>query len=179
MKITEIISLSEAYYSSDRREQQSMDNSRRQFKRAEMQHELGHETEHDHSPPPAQSIFYITINGKLWKKNGVPVQFNGVSHANAVANKLIARDATNQVQVTSVATEEFSLQENAQYDEAERILADAKIAKENNQLAEFNTLMADYHDQLVQWHESKGRYNAADSEAKKVEQYHAAARAYF
>jgi hypothetical protein len=190
MKISEITptSLTEAYYSNyDKWQQAAMDRSKRDFKRSEMEHELRHEDEAEwkkaYRPaykkpqaPEASGVYYITINGKIWKKDGAPVQFNGIGHANAVASKIKAKDSSKDIRVTSTASESENLDES-HYDSAEKILADAKIAKENGDMADYYTLMADYHDHLVQWHESKGRHVAADRDAAKVEQYHAAAQA--
>ncbi|CAB4129510.1 hypothetical protein UFOVP116_27 [uncultured Caudovirales phage] len=195
MKIIEIIpsSLNEAYYSDyDRREQRSMDQFKRDFKRDEMEHELRHEDDalrqqkykSSMQSSSAPSIYYITINGKIWRKDGSPVQFNGISHANAVANKIKARDTSKDVRVTATAAESGIsaglelIDEDSHYDAAEEILANAKEAKQRGDIGEFYTLMADYHDRLVQWHESKGRHIAADREAAKVEKYHAAAQAH-
>lgn len=187
MKISEIIN--ETYWSNiDRREQRAMDASKRDFKRAEMEHELGHEDRFERSRKSAAlspSTYYISINGSIWKKDGTPVQFNGASHANAVAAKIKARSPNKEIRITTSANERRAtgdaaiIDEDAAYDAAERFKADAKIAKEAGDMGDFYALMADYHDAMVQWHESKGRYSAADREAAKVEQYNAAAKALF
>ena len=69
-----------------------------------------------------------------------------------------------------------AVNEDREYYAAERALANAKIAKENGDMGDYYTLMAEYHDNMMQWNQSKGRYNAADRDAEKVKQYTDAAQ---
>jgi hypothetical protein len=64
--------------SSEEQEQRAMDNNKRSFKRAELEFELGHETRGDrrYTPKTTSAKYGIEIDGKLWKKAGVPVSFN-------------------------------------------------------------------------------------------------------
>lgn len=76
------------------REQDSWDADRRDFKRREMEAELGHEdrwpsTRQRQQAPQQQ--FNITINGKVWQKQGVPVVFYNAQRAEGAAEKIRAR----------------------------------------------------------------------------------------
>ena len=129
----------------------------------------------DNSGP---KIYYLSINGKLWtKEDGTPLQLRGKAHATAIANKVKAQDPNKIIRISTSAVDPKLIAEDA-YDEAERILHDAKAAKENGDMGDFYTLMADYHDLLAQWHESKGRYQASARHAKEVEKFHNAAIAH-
>lgn len=55
----------------DRHQQSQMDYGRREFKRQEMEHELGHETNN----------YGVSINGKMWKVFGSRQEANRVSNA--------------------------------------------------------------------------------------------------
>ena len=55
----------------DRHQQNQMDHGRREFKRQEMEHELGHETNN----------YAVSINGKSWKVFGSRQEANRVSNA--------------------------------------------------------------------------------------------------
>lgn len=84
-------------------------------------------------------------------------------------------DLRQQLHMLTV-NKKTAVNEDREYYAAERALADAKIAKENGDMGEYYTLMADYHDSMAQWNQSKGRYNAADRDAEKVKQYTNAAQ---
>jgi nicotinic acid mononucleotide adenylyltransferase len=56
--------------------------------------------------------------------------------------------------------------------EAEMHLSKAKAADAKGDKKSFHSHMADHHDSLVQWHESKGRHSTADKHAEKVEFHH-------
>ena len=67
-----------------------MDGSdKRDFKRREMEHELGHETNN----------YAVAINGKTWKV------FASKSHAESVANKMMMRDPSKKVSVHETGAE--------------------------------------------------------------------------
>jgi hypothetical protein len=67
-----------------------MDGSdKRDFKRREMEHELGHETNN----------YAVAINGKTWKV------FASKSHAESVAKKMMMRDPSKKVSVHETGAE--------------------------------------------------------------------------
>ena len=73
----------------DRHQQNQMDHEKRDFKRQEMEHELGHETNN----------YAVSINGKTWKV------FGSHSHASAVARKIQMRDPSKKVSVHETGAE--------------------------------------------------------------------------
>ena len=92
MKLTDLLEsvqlLSKRYYG---RFGGSLGNpEKRDFKRRELEHELAHEDEWNrqqkYQKNPDQK-YNIKIDGKLWMKNGKPVEFDNQAHANAVASK--------------------------------------------------------------------------------------------
>jgi len=60
------------------------DPEKRDFRRREMEHELRHEK------TPTKDI-NITINGKVWMKDGAPVRFASIQHANSAAARIRVR----------------------------------------------------------------------------------------
>ena len=88
MKVTEILSEMRDRRDSYQRDYDSSvtgfgDEYRRAFKRQEMEHELGHETNN----------YAVSINGKTWKVFGTR------SHAEAVARKIQMKDPSKKVSV--------------------------------------------------------------------------------
>lgn len=74
------------------RERDSWDADRRDFKRREMETELGHVDRWPSTRQQApQQQFNITINGKVWQKQGVPVVFYNAQRAEGAAEKIRAR----------------------------------------------------------------------------------------
>jgi hypothetical protein len=65
------------------------DQGRRDFKRQEMEHELGHETNN----------YAVSINGKTWKVFGTQ------SHAEAIARKIQMKDPSKKVGVHETGAE--------------------------------------------------------------------------
>ena len=82
MKITEL--LGEGYRNYDDNRTGFGDRAKRDFKRQEMEHELGHETNN----------YAVAIDGKTWKV------FSTKSHAEAIANKLQAKGKKASVHPT-------------------------------------------------------------------------------
>ena len=73
-----------------KREQDMMDYSKREFKRREMEHELGHEDEQERREQ--NQSWYIRLNGKLIKdKTGQPYSFRGKAAANKAALTMQAK----------------------------------------------------------------------------------------
>jgi hypothetical protein len=73
------------------REQDSMDYSKREFKRREMEHELGHEDEQERREQSQN--WYIRINGKILKdKTKQPYTFRGKNAANKAALTMMNKD---------------------------------------------------------------------------------------
>ena len=74
-----------------KREQDMMDYSKREFKRREMEHELGHEDEQERREQSQN--WYIRINGKILKdKNKQPYTFRGKAAANKAALTMMNKD---------------------------------------------------------------------------------------
>lgn len=72
-------------------DESSFDSYKRDFKRRE--HEAEWEREQEINRQREGGHWYIRINGKIFKdRNGDPVMFNGKSHANAVAVKMMQKD---------------------------------------------------------------------------------------
>jgi hypothetical protein len=73
------------------REQDNMDYSKREFKRREMEHELGHEDEQERREQSQN--WYIRINGKILKdKTKQPYTFRGKAAANKAALTMMNKD---------------------------------------------------------------------------------------
>ncbi len=77
----------------ERREQEYMDQSKRDFKRRELDAEWEIEQRLERERQQREGgAWYIRINGKIFKdRNGDPVIFNGKKHANAVAVKMMQK----------------------------------------------------------------------------------------
>jgi len=73
----------------DRHQQGQMDHGRREFKRQEMEHELGHETNN----------YAVSINGRTWKV------FGSRSHAESVARKIQMKDPSKKIGVHETGAE--------------------------------------------------------------------------
>lgn len=63
------------------------------------------------------------------------------------------------------------LNESDLYDQAEKIKAKAEKVKDKGDEKSYNKFMSEYHDLMVQWHESKGRQSLADKHFKKMEEF--------
>lgn len=81
--------------SRQQREQDNWNASDRDFKRREMEAELGHEdkwpSSRQRQQRPVTQQFNITINGKVWQKEGAPVVFFNAQRAEGAAEKIRAR----------------------------------------------------------------------------------------
>ncbi len=87
----------------ERREQDAMDYDRRAFKRAEMQHELGHEDDPNFERNFRQQQidrdrgpWYIRIDGVIYKQKGVPKSFDWKRGANNYALAMIKNNPSLQ-----------------------------------------------------------------------------------
>jgi hypothetical protein len=63
-------------------------------------------------------------------------------------------------------------EDNSHYDEAEEHLSKANDADAKGDIKAFHAHMADHHDCLSMWHDSKGRSASADKHAEKAEFHH-------
>ena len=63
-------------------------------------------------------------------------------------------------------------EDNSHYDEAEEHLSKANDADAKGDTKAFHAHMADHHDCLSMWHDSKGRSASADKHAEKAEFHH-------
>jgi len=83
----------------ERREQQRMDQERAQFKRDELEAELGGEEQR------AQTImsgtWYVVIDGQVWKRQGEPVTFSGRDAARRAGQTIKNRDPQKTVTITT------------------------------------------------------------------------------
>ena len=87
----------------DRYQQDQMDYGKREFKRREMEHELGHEDEQQRKEQ--SSTYYIRINGKLLKnKEGQPYQFRGKEAANKAAVTMMSKPFNRDKKFTLTTT---------------------------------------------------------------------------
>ncbi len=89
--------------SRDRDEQNHMDQSKRDFKRAEMQHELGHENDPNFERNLRQQQmaadrgpWYIRIDGKIYKQKGIAKSFDWKRGANNYALAMIKNNPSLQ-----------------------------------------------------------------------------------
>lgn len=108
MKFNEIKTIKEAngYYNpmdQERREQDSMDASKRDFKRQEMQHELGHEDHPDfernlqrQAQERESGPWYIRVDGVIYKQKGAPKVFDLKKGANNYALAMIKNNPSLQ-----------------------------------------------------------------------------------
>lgn len=75
------------------------DSGRSEFKRREMEKELGNET------PPKKAAssgpVYLIIDGRVWKKNGQPVEFKDKQHASNVGRKILAKNPKKDIKLTT------------------------------------------------------------------------------
>lgn len=82
----------------ERREQRAMDREREQFKRDELEFELRGEEERMRQE--FSGTWFLRINGRIWKKNGVPVQFRGKQAARRAGQTIKDRDPSKDVVMT-------------------------------------------------------------------------------
>ena len=87
----------------ERREQDAMDQSKRDFKRAELQHELGHEDDPNFERNLRQQQidrdrgpWYIRIDGKIYRQKGQPKSFDWKRGANNYALAMIKNNPSLQ-----------------------------------------------------------------------------------
>jgi hypothetical protein len=90
----------------ERREQDQMDYNKRAFKRAEMQHELGHEDDPDFERKQRQQAmdrdrgpWYIRIDGKIYRQGGQPKSFDWKKGANNYALAMVKNNPSLQGKV--------------------------------------------------------------------------------
>ena len=93
--------------SRERDEQNYMDQSKSDFKRAEMQHELGHEDDpnfernlRQQQLERDQGPWYIRIDGKIYRQSGQPKSFDLKNGANNYALAMIKNNPSLQGKVT-------------------------------------------------------------------------------
>ena len=77
---------------------------KRAFKRREHEAEWKREQEIERNRRAREGgIWHVYINGKVWKKGGKPVEFNGKRHANAAALSIQKKDPNKSVRLASQA----------------------------------------------------------------------------
>ena len=67
-----------------------------QFKRKEMQQELGHE---DKAAKREKEVHHVYINGKVWKKDGKPLSFSNKAAANKSGSTIASKDPKKDVRI--------------------------------------------------------------------------------
>lgn len=67
--------------------------------------------------------------------------------------------------------------ESDAYEKSEENKRSADAAKKQGDMFAHHLHMADYHDNLAQWHAEKGRHGVADNHAEKSEEHHKKAMA--
>jgi hypothetical protein len=82
----------------ERREQRAMDREREQFKRDELEFELSGEEERMRAYNTG--TFYLRINGRIWRRNGEPVAFQGRERAQRAGQTIKDRDPKRDVVIT-------------------------------------------------------------------------------
>jgi hypothetical protein len=104
----------------ERDEQRQMDWERRDFKRREMEHELGHEDDpnFEHNFRQQQidkdrGPWYLKINGKIFKVKGQPKSFDWKRGANSYALAIIKNKPELQGKIFLTKRAEDDLSENA------------------------------------------------------------------
>jgi len=90
----------------ERREQRAMDQERRQFKRDELEFELRGEEERMRAYNAG--TFYLRINGRIWRRNGEPVAFQGRQHAQRAGQTIKDRDPSRDVVITRHPTDKVT-----------------------------------------------------------------------
>jgi hypothetical protein len=83
----------------ERREQRAMDAERRQFKRDEIEAELGGEEERYRQI--MQGTWYIVIDGQVWRRQGEPVTFSGREAARRAGQTIKNRTPERTVTITT------------------------------------------------------------------------------
>ena len=84
----------------------SFDRAHQRFKHDELAQELKGEDQYYQKMPSRQtSKWYIRIDGRLWRKNGQPVEFNGRNHATAAAATIQKRSPGKIVTLTTTPTD--------------------------------------------------------------------------
>jgi hypothetical protein len=82
----------------ERREQRRMDQERRQFRRDELEAELGDEEERYRQI--MRGTWYVIIDGRAWQRQGQPVAFRGREAARRAAQTIKNRDPNKTVAIT-------------------------------------------------------------------------------
>ena len=84
------------------RAQAGMDREARDVKRREHEAEWEQEQRVTRGGESREAgTWYITINGKVWARNGEPVAFNGKKHANAAGLTILKRKPDAVVKITT------------------------------------------------------------------------------
>ena len=96
----------------ERREQRAMDREREQFRRDELELELGGEQERMRAAN--EGTFYLRINGRIWRRAGEPVSFQGRERAVRAGQTIKDRDASREVVVTRNATDSSTVAKSAE-----------------------------------------------------------------
>lgn len=77
---------------------------KRAFKRREHEAEYKRELEIERQRKARESgVWHVYIDGKVWKKGGKPVEFNGKRHANAAALSIQKKDPNKNVRLAPQA----------------------------------------------------------------------------
>ena len=88
----------------ERQEQRAMDREREQFKRDELEFELRGEEERMRAAN--EGTFYLRIDGRIWRRNGEPVSFQGRERAVRAGQTIKDRDPQREVVVTRKPTDQ-------------------------------------------------------------------------
>jgi hypothetical protein len=123
----------------ERREQDQMDYARRAFKRAEMQHELGHEDDPNFERNLRQQQidkdrgpWYIRIDGVIYKQKGQPKSFDWKRGANNYALAMIKNNPSLQGKVLLSKSAEDKAKESVT--ESAEQLEERKKAKKKHKV---------------------------------------------
>jgi hypothetical protein len=88
----------------ERRQQRAMDREREQFKRDELEFELGGEEERMRAYN--EGTFYLRINGRIWQRDNRPVMFQGRERAVRAGQTIKNRSPEKSVVVTRRAEDD-------------------------------------------------------------------------
>ena len=100
----------------ERGEQSAMDWDKRNFKRREHEAEWEREQQVAREREQAEAgTWYLRINGKVWRKDGVPVAFDGKRHANAVGLKLRDKNPNREIMLTRSPDDAVRAQESTSW----------------------------------------------------------------
>jgi hypothetical protein len=93
----------------ERGQQRAMDREKERFKRNELDFELRGEEEYMRQVQQAEAgTWYLRINGKLWRKEGKPVQFRGKDAARKAGRTILVKNPGKKIVLTMKPIDEMT-----------------------------------------------------------------------